>query len=241
MFETVSTSIKCSPEDVAKVVIMPGDPLRAKFIAESFLEDAFLFNDVRNMLGYTGFYQGKRISVMGSGMGIPSMVLYAHELYNQLGVEAIVRAGTCGGAARDVHLRDIIIAMSAATNSNMASLYDIPMRLAPTASWDMLKEATAAAERLGIPYKVGQVVTSDFFYNPCADIAMRFQRFGLLAVEMESAGLFLEAMASGKRAVSILACSDHIVTGAALNAEEREQTLTDMIRVSLECAKAFAK
>ena len=240
MFESISACIKCDPANVAKVVLMPGDPLRAKFIAETYLEDPILFNDVRNMLGYTGTYQGKRISVMGSGMGVPSMVLYAHELYAQLGVEAIIRVGSCGGLGDDVHVRDVVIAMSAATNSNMASLYDIPCRLAPTANWDMLKEAVDAAERLGVSYKVGQVATSDLFYNPCADIVDRYRNFGLLTVEMETAGLYLEAMASGKKALSILTVSDHMVTFESLPAEEREKSFTEMMEVSLECAKAFA-
>ena len=240
MFESISACIKCDPANVAKVVLMPGDPLRAKFIAETYLEDPILFNDVRNMLGYTGIYQGKRISVMGSGMGVPSMVLYAHELYTQLGVEAIIRVGSCGGLADDVHVRDVVIAMSAATNSNMASLYDIPCRLAPTASWDMLSEAVSAAEHLGVSYKVGQVATSDLFYNPCPDIVERYRSFGLLTVEMETAGLYLEAMASGKKALSILTVSDHMVTFESLPAEEREKSFTEMMEVSLECAKAFA-
>ena len=141
MFETGSACIRCNKEDVAKVVLMPGDPLRAKFIAEKYLEDPILFNDVRNMLGYTGTYKGKRISVMGSGMGIPSMCLYAHELYTQVGVDAIIRVGTTGSLPEDIHTGEIVIAQSAATNSAIASLYDSPVKLAPTASWDMLIDA----------------------------------------------------------------------------------------------------
>ena len=149
MFETASACIRCNKEDVAKVVLMPGDPLRAKIIAEHYHEAPVLFNDVRNMLGYTGTYKGKRVSVMGSGMGIPSMCLYAHELYTQVGVDAIVRVGTTGGLQDDLPAGDIVIAQRAAPHSSLASLYDSPVKLAPTASWDMLRDAVAACERLG--------------------------------------------------------------------------------------------
>ena len=235
-FETVSACIRCDKEDVAKVVLMPGDPLRAKFIAENFLEGPTLFNDVRNMLGYTGSYKGKRVSVMGSGMGIPSMCLYAHELYTQLGVDAIIRVGSTGGLADGVHARDVVIAMSAATNSSIAELYDSPVKLAPTADFQMLRGAVTSAEELGVGYKVGQVVSSDVFYNPRPDAARRYHDLGLLCVEMETAGLYIEAQASRKKAISILTVSDTFFTGESLSAEEREQSFTDMMRVSLETA-----
>lgn len=241
MFETISACIKCDPADVAKVVLMPGDPLRAKYIAEHYLEDPKLFNDVRNMLGYTGLYQGKRVSVMGSGMGVPSMCLYAHELYTQLGVEAIIRVGSTGSLPEHIHTGSIIIAMSAATNSDIASLYDSPAKLAPTADWDMLYAAVRACEARGIAHHVGQVVTSDVFYNPREDAPQRYRDLGILSVEMETAGLYIEAQASGKRAVSILSVSDTFFTGEALSALEREQSFTDMMEVSLDTAVQFAE
>ena len=236
MFETISACIRCNKEDVAKVVLMPGDPLRAKFIAENYLESPVLFNDVRNMLGYTGVYKGKRISVMGSGMGIPSMCLYAHELYTQIGVDAIIRVGSTGGLAEDVHAKDIVIAMSAATNSGIAGLCDSPVKLAPTADWGMLKDAVDSADAMGLSYKVGQVVSSDVFYNPREDAPVRYKELGLLCVEMETAGLYIEAQTSHKKAVSILSVSDTFFTGESLSAEEREQSFTDMMELSLETA-----
>lgn len=240
MFETASACIRCNKEDVAKVVLMPGDPLRAKFIAEHYLESPVLFNDVRNMLGYTGTYKGKRVSVMGSGMGIPSMCLYAHELYTQVGVDAIIRVGTTGGLQDDLHAGDIVIAQSAATNSSIASLYDSPVKLAPTASWDMLRDAVTACERLGFGYQVGQVVSSDVFYNPREDAPVRYRDLGLLCVEMETAGLYIEAQTSHKRAVSILSVSDTFFTGESLSADEREKSFTNMMEASLETALNYA-
>ncbi|MGI6229718.1 MAG: purine-nucleoside phosphorylase [Tractidigestivibacter sp.] len=235
-FESASACIRCNKEDVANVVLMPGDPLRAKFIAETYLENPVLFNDVRNMLGYTGTYKGKRISVMGSGMGIPSMCLYAHELYTQIGVDAIIRVGTTGGLPEDLHTGDIVIAMSAATNSNIAALYDSPVKLAPTADWGMLKDAVNSCEELGYSYRVGQVVSSDVFYNPREDAPVRYKDLGLLCVEMETAGLYIEAQTSHKKAVSVLSVSDTFFTGESLTAEEREKSFTQMMEVSLETA-----
>lgn len=240
MFESVSACIRCNKEDVAKVVLMPGDPLRAKFIAEHYLEDPILFNDVRNMLGYTGTYKGRRVSVMGSGMGIPSMCLYAHELYTQVGVDAIIRVGTTGGLQDDLHAGDIVIAQSAATNSSIASLYDSPVKLAPTASWDMLRDAVRSCEALGYGYQVGQVVSSDVFYNPREDAPQRYRDLGLLCVEMETAGLYIEAQASHKKAVSFLSVSDTFFTGESLSADERERSFTNMMEVSLETALPYA-
>ncbi len=236
MFETASACIRCNKEDVAKVVLMPGDPLRAKFIAEHYLENPVLFNDVRNMLGYTGTYKGKRISVMGSGMGIPSMCLYAHELFTQVGVDAIIRVGTTGGLQDGLHAGDLVIAMSAATNSDIAGLYDSPVKLAPTADWGMLRAAVQSCDELGYDYKVGQVVSSDVFYNPRQDAPLRYKDLGLLCVEMETAGLYIEAQASHKKAVSILSVSDTFFTGESLSADEREKSFTNMMEASLETA-----
>ncbi|MBQ4293285.1 MAG: purine-nucleoside phosphorylase [Lachnospiraceae bacterium] len=221
---------------VAKCVLMPGDPLRAKYVAEHYLEDAVLFNSVRNMFGYTGTYKGKEVSVMGSGMGIPSMVLYAHELFNFFGVEAIIRIGSAGGIADSVHLRDVLIAMSASTNSDVGSAYDLPGVMAPTADWELLRNAVKAAEELKVNTAVGSIYTSDFFYHPSGNINDKIKAAGLLAVEMETAGLYLCAMNNHKRALSVLSISDHIYTGEALSAEDRQNSFHEMMEIALETA-----
>ena len=221
---------------VAKVVLMPGDPLRAKFVAEHYLEDYVLFNDVRNMYGYTGTYEGKEISVMGSGMGMPSFTLYAYELFHFFGVEAIIRIGSAGGIGNDVQLRDLVIAMSASTNSGMATSYDLPGILAPTATYDLLRTAVNAADELGISAKVGSVYTSDFFYHPNKEVNNKAKALGLLAVEMEAAGLYLTAMAAGKKALAMFQISDLVFTGEALSAAERQDGFHEMMEVALKTA-----
>ncbi|MBQ7505803.1 MAG: purine-nucleoside phosphorylase, partial [Lachnospiraceae bacterium] len=165
---------------VAKCVLMPGDPLRAKYVAEHYLEDAVLFNSVRNMFGYTGTYKGKEVSVMGSGMGIPSMVLYAHELFNFFGVEAIIRIGSAGGIADSVHLRDVLIAMSASTNSDVGSAYDLPGVMAPTADWELFKTAVEVAEEKGVAMKAGSIFSTDVFLNPDPDTNVKLRDAGIL-------------------------------------------------------------
>ena len=226
---------------VAKVVLMPGDPLRAKYVAEHYLEDCVLFNDVRNMYGYTGLYEGREVSVMGSGMGMPSFTLYAYELFRFFGVEAIIRIGSAGGLAEDTHLRDLIIAMSASTNSSMATAYNVPGVVAPTASFDLLQEAVRAADELGIAKKVGTVYTSDFFYHPNPEVNTQARAMGHLAVEMEAAGLYLTAMAAHKKALALFQISDHVFTGESLPAQERQESFYDMMRVALETAWHFAE
>ena len=221
---------------VAKCVLMPGDPLRAKYVAEHYLENPVLFNSVRNMNGYTGTYKGKEVSVMGSGMGIPSMVLYAHELFNFFGVEAIIRIGSAGGISDKVHLRDVLIAMSASTNSGAGSAYDLPGVIAPTADWEMLYNAVKAAEELKVKTAVGSVYTSDFFYHPSGNINEKIRDMGLLAVEMETAGLYLTAMQNHKKALSVLSISDHIFTGEALSAAERQDSFHEMMEIALKTA-----
>ncbi|MEG1918126.1 MAG: purine-nucleoside phosphorylase, partial [Oscillospiraceae bacterium] len=232
MKESISASIAAPEDSIAKVVLMPGDPLRAKFVAEHYLENPVCFNTVRNMLGYTGSYRGKKISVMGSGMGIPSMGLYAQELYTQFGVEAILRIGSAGGIADHVHVRDVVIAMAASTNSNYGAGYDIPGTLAPAADYGLLSSAAEAAKRLGIPAAVGTVYTSDFFYYPQADINEKMRRLGHLAVEMETAGLYLTAMGCGKKALSLLTISDHLFTGEALDAAARQDSFHQMMEIA---------
>lgn len=221
---------------VAKVVLMPGDPLRAKYVAEHYLENPVLFNDVRNMYGYTGTYEGCEISVMGSGMGMPSFTLYAYELFHFFDVEAIIRIGSAGGLSEDTHLRDLIIAMSASTNSSMATAYGLPGIMAPTASFDLLQEAVRAADELGIHKKVGTVYTSDFFYHPDPEVNNKAKALGMLAVEMEAAGLYLTAMAAHKKALALFQISDHIFTGEALSAAERQDGFREMMEVALRAA-----
>ena len=222
--------------DIAQTVLMPGDPLRAKFVAENYLKDAVCFNTVRNMFGYTGTYKGKRVSVMGSGMGIPSMGLYAYELYNFFGVESVIRIGTTGGLLDDVKLRDVIIAMGASTNSNFASQYGFPGTLAPVADYGLLEKAVAAARARKVNVRVGSVFSSDQFYNANPAANESFRKMGMLAVEMETAGLYLTAMAAGKKALSILTVSDHIFTGEGLSAQERQESFHEMMEIALETA-----
>ncbi len=228
------------PGDIAKIVLMPGDPLRAKYIAENFLENAVCFNEIRNMLGFTGTYKGKAVSVMGSGMGIPSMGLYAYELYHFYDVEGIIRVGSAGGIGENIKMRDVIIAMSASTDSNFAAQYDFPGILAPTADYTLLRKAVAAAEEKQISTVVGPVFSSDVFYYAQDNMASRFQRMGILALEMETAGLYLTAAYAKKKALSILTVTDHLFTGEALSAKERQESLDEMIEVSLETAICFA-
>ena len=221
---------------IAKVVLMPGDPLRAKYVAEHYLEGPVLFNDVRNMLGYTGRFEGREVSVMGSGMGMPSFTLYAYELFHFFGVEAIIRIGSAGGIRDDVHVRDLIIAMSASTNSSMATSYTLPGVVAPTATYSLLREAVNAAEEMNVHFRVGTVYTSDFFYHPDPEVNKKARDLGHLAVEMEAAGLYLTAMAAGKQALALFQISDHIFTGEALSAKERQDGFRDMMEVALKTA-----
>ncbi|MBQ7447661.1 MAG: purine-nucleoside phosphorylase [Eubacterium sp.] len=221
---------------VAKCVLMPGDPLRAKFIAETYLENPVLFNDVRNMFGYTGTYEGKEVSVMGSGMGVPSMVLYAHELFNFFDVESIIRVGSGGGLQDDVHVRDVVIAMTASTNSAHIGSYPLVGTPAPTADFEMLRAAVHAAEEMGVTADVGSVYTSDFFYHPDKTVNQKAKDMGLMAVEMETAGLYLEAMASKKRALSILTISDHIFNGEFLTPQEIRESFHEMMEIALKTA-----
>ncbi len=224
------------PGEIARAVLMPGDPLRAKFVAENFFETPHLFNQIRNMYGYTGIYKGKELSVMGSGMGIPSMCLYASDLFEYYGVECIIRIGSAGGLAEDVHLRDIVIAMSASTNSAYASQYDFPGTLAPTADYGMLSKAVKNGEAIGAHVRVGPVFTSDTFINARRDANERYRDMGMLAVEMETAGLYMTAAYFHKKALSILTISDHVFTGEGLTALERQESFHEMMEIALETA-----
>ena len=234
--ESISASIAAEESNIAKVVLMPGDPLRAKYVADHYLEDPVCFNTVRNMLGYTGTYKGKKISVMGHGMGVPSMGIYATELYNQFGVDAIIRIGSAGGLSDKVKLRDVVIAIGASTNSAYGDAYDMPGKLCPVADYEMLAASVESAKELDIPAVVGRVYTSDFFYYPKPDINQKLRDLGHLCVEMETAGLYWTAIGCGKKALSILTISDHLFSGELLSSEEREQSFNDMMKVALETA-----
>lgn len=226
--------------DIASIVLMPGDPLRAKLIAETYLEDAACFNTVRNMFGYTGNYKGKRISVMGSGMGVPSMGIYSYELYTEYDVDRIIRIGSIGGIADHVHLRDIIFAMGAATNSNYASQYGLPGTFAPTADYGMLKTAEETARERKVPALVGNVVTSDTFYCDHSSANDAWKKMGILGVEMETAGLYMNAARLGKKALAMFTVSDHVYTGESLSAMERQESFQDMMEIALETAWQMA-
>ena len=236
-----SASIEADPGLIAKVVLMPGDPLRAKKVAETYLENLVCFNTVRNMLGYTGLYKGKKVSVMGSGMGVPSACLYIHELFHFFGVEAVIRIGSAGGIGEDCRVRDLVIAMTASTNSDYDRQYQFPGKLSPQADFGLLSRAVAVAAEKKVPVKVGSVFTSDQFYNANARANEQYRDMGILAVEMETAGIYWEAMASHKKALSLLTISDHIFTGEALSAEERQNSFTDMMEVALETALEVAE
>ena len=217
---------------IAKTVLMPGDPLRAKLLADTYLENVEQFNTVRNMFGYTGTYKGKQVSVMGSGMGMPSIGIYSYELFNFYGVENILRIGSAGGLAPEVKLRDIVIGMSSSTDSNYPSQYGMPGTIAPTADFGLLSKAVAGAEKLGYPVRVGNILASDVFYT-VDNSHSKWASMGVLAVEMESAALYLNAMYAHKHALTLLTVSDLPLTGEALTAEERQTSFTQMMEVAL--------
>lgn len=217
---------------IAKTVLMPGDPLRAKLLSDIYLENVEQFNTVRNMFGYTGTYKGQPVSVMGSGMGMPSIGIYSYELFNFYGVDNILRIGSAGGLAPDVKLRDIVIGMSSSTDSNYPSQYGMPGTIAPTADFGLLSKAVAGAEKLGYPVRVGNILASDVFYTVDNSLT-KWASMDVLAVEMESAALYLNAMYAHKHALTLLTISDLPLTGEALTAEERQTSFTQMMEVAL--------
>lgn len=221
---------------IAETVLMPGDPLRAKYIAETYFENPVQFNTVRNMFGFTGTYKGKKISIMGSGMGMPSIGIYSYELIHFYGVKNIIRIGSCGAIQEDVKIRDIIIGMSASTNSNYASQYDLPGTFAPTASWALMKKAVAIADSKGIETKVGNILSSDIFYDDDADTWKKWARMGVLAIEMEAAALYMNAARAGVNALCVLTVSDSLVSHEATTAQERQTSFTNMMEIALELA-----
>lgn len=231
--------IAADTEDFGKTVLMPGDPLRAKFIAETYLEDAKLVNNIRGVQGYTGTYKGTKVSVMASGMGMPSIGIYSYELYNFFGVENIMRIGSTGALHESVKVRDIIIGMGASTNSNYASQYNLSGTFSAIASYPLMKEAIEQSEKVGARYHVGNVLSSDPFYNADETSNAKWASMGVLCVEMEAAALYMNAARAGKNALAILTVSDHIVTGEATTAEERQNSFTQMMEIALNTAVAL--
>ncbi len=233
---TPTPHINASPEDFAKTVLMPGDPLRAKFIAETYFDKAVLVNNVRGIQGYTGEYKGKRVSVMASGMGMPSIGIYSYELFNFYDVDNIIRVGTAGGISETIKVRDIVIAMGACTNSNYASQYALPGTFAPIASYSLMKKAIEKATQRSARFHVGNCLSSDTFYSDDLTATEKWSKMGVLCVEMEAAALYMNAARSGKNALGIFTVSDHIVTGESTSAEERQTSFTEMMEIALDTA-----
>ena len=233
---TPTPHINAKPGDFAETVLMPGDPLRSKFIAETFLTDAVLVNNVRGVQGYTGFYKGKRVSVMASGMGMPSIGIYSYELFHFFGVENIFRIGSAGALTDKVALRDLVLGMGACTNSAYAEQYGLGGSFAPIADYSLLEDAVALAREKSLPFHVGNLLSSDTFYDDDAERTLRWGKMGVLAVEMEAAALYMNAARAGKRALAICTVSDSLITGEATSALERQQSFTDMIELALDLA-----
>lgn len=228
--------IQAEKGEIAETILLPGDPLRAKFIAETYLENITQFNAVRNMFGYTGTYKGKRISVMGTGMGAPSIGIYSYELIHFFGVKNLIRVGSCGAYDPSLELYDIILGMGASTNSNFAHQYNLPGTLSATASWDLLYKAKKISEEKNIDVVVGNILTSDIFYNDTANVYEKWSKMGILAVEMEAYALYCNAAAAGVNALTILTVSDSLVKKMETTAIEREKSFTQMMEIALELA-----
>ena len=237
--------INAQPGDFGKTVLMPGDPLRAKFIAETFLESPVLVNNVRGVQGHTGLYKGVKVSVMASGMGMPAIGIYSHELFNVFGVENIIRVGSAGAIQENIQLYDLVLAQGACTDSNWASQFHLPGTFAPIASFDLLTQAVKAAQALGCRYHVGNVNSSDVFYGDHVgvpeglDSVYGLKKMGVMALEMEAAALYMNAARYGKRALCICTISDHILTGEETTAQQRQVAFTDMMKVALDVAVAM--
>lgn len=231
----MSVHIGAKPNEIAESILLPGDPLRAKYIAETFLEDTVCYNEVRGMLGYTGTYKGERISVQGTGMGVPSIAIYVNELIQSYNVQKLIRVGTCGAIQQDVKVRDVILAMSASTDSQMNRLTFGGVDYAPTADFDLLRFAYEAGNEKGLKLKVGNVFTADMFYNDNSELE-KWAKYGVLAIEMESAALYTLAAKFGRQALSVLTVSDHILTGEETTSEERQTTFNEMMEIALEAA-----
>lgn len=233
----MSTHINAPEGAIAETVLLPGDPLRAKFIAETFLKDAKCYNEVRGMFGFTGTYNSKRVSVQGTGMGQPSLSIYVNELFQFYGVKKAIRIGTAGGCSEDIKIRDTLLAMSACTDSSLQSQRFGMLHFAPTADWELLKTADQVAEKLGIAHSVGSCISSDMFYDENQNWKL-WAKYGVKAVEMEAAELYTLAAKFHRKALAILTISDHLMTGEATSAEERQTTFTNMMKIALETATA---
>ena len=239
MSQVPTPHISAKEGEIAETILLPGDPLRAKFIADTFLSDVKQFNETRNMLGFTGTYEGKPVSVMGTGMGCPSIGIYSYELIHFYGCKNLIRVGTAGALSPDIHIRDMIFGMGACTTSNYVRLFRLPGDYSCICSYELLRKATDAAEALGIPYHVGNILSSDMFYSDEAGSdgsCKSWTDMGLLAVEMEAAALYSNAAAGGANALCILTISDSEFTGEKTTAEERQLTFTNMMKVALKLA-----
>ena len=234
----MSTHINAEKGQIAESILLPGDPLRAKFSAENFLTGAKCYNEVRNMFGYTGTYKGVPVSVQGTGMGMPSIGIYSWELISDFGVQNLMRIGTAGSYHKDIKVRDIVAGISASTNSNYAEAFDLPGTYAPCASFELLMKLEDASEELGIPFHAGNILSSDNFYDTREDTWKRWAGMNVMAVEMEAAALYMNAAYLGANALAIMTISDHFVTGEVTTAEERQESFTDMMRLALEAITA---
>lgn len=234
----MTVHIGANPGEIAETVLLPGDPLRAKWAAETFLEDAVCVNKVRGMLGFTGTWKGHRVSIQGSGMGMPSLSIYANELIRDFGAKSLIRIGSCGGMQHSVGIRDVIIAMTATTLSTPSRGIMKELNFAPCADWSLLRGAVAAAEARGVPTHVGGIYSSDVFYDERPDLNEQMVRHGILGVEMEAAELYILAARHGVRALAVLTVSDHLLTHEALPSEDRERSFGDMVEIALEAAFA---
>src|SRR5690554_2675776 len=232
----MSTHIEANQGEIAESVLLPGDPLRAKWIAETFLEDAKCYNEVRGMLGYTGTFRGKRVSVQGTGMGIPSALIYCHELINDYGVKNLIRVGSAGSYRKDIDLRDIVIAMAASSTSGINNTRFVNSDYSPTANYELFMKAALYARENNIPIKAGNVLSSDQFYEDNFDNYKKWAEFGVLCVEMEAAGLYTIAAQFKVQALAILTISDSLVTGEVTSAEDRESTFSKMVDIALNAA-----
>ena len=235
----MSTHINAANKnDIAESILLPGDPLRAKFIAENFLDGAVCYNEIRGMLGYTGTYKGVPVSVQGTGMGMPSIGIYSWELITEYDVQNLIRIGTAGAFHKNIKIRDVVLAISASTDSNYAHTFELTGNYAPTASWELILKAKAAAEMHGVDVKAGNVVTCDVFYEQIDGWWQKWAKMGVMAVEMEAAALYMNAAVNDVNALAILTMSDHFVTNEKAPAEDREKTYTDMIKIGLDTAIA---
>ncbi len=227
--------ITAQKEDFAQTVLMPGDPLRAKFIADTFLENAVLVNNVRGVQGYTGTYKGRRVSVMASGMGMPSMAIYSYELFNFYDIKNIIRIGTAGALQPNLKIGQVVMGMGACTDTNYMSHFELPGTFTPICSYELLKKAADKAEELGVVYSVGNIYSTDVFYSK-PETTPKWQKMGVMAVEMEAAALYANAARAGKNALAICTISDNLITGEATDAETRQKTFTQMMEIALEIA-----